>query len=143
MLGYGIGAGALCGRFRSVLVPAEEDAGRGWRGTGVTHREFPTGSHDDGIGTDAGGLSERLVLSVRGLSKIYTSKRLIGSGKGYQALSNVSLDLRAGEILGVVGESGCGKSHTRQGHCRRGDNRHRTRRCGWPTAGPRAGNTNA
>lgn len=91
-------------------VPVEEDARRGWRGTGVTHRESPTGSYDDATGIDAGDVSERSVLSVREMSKTYTSKRLIGSGRRYQALSNVSLDLRAGEILGVVGESGCGKS---------------------------------
>ncbi len=33
-----------------------------------------------------------------------------GSGQKVQAVSDVSLDLRRGETLGVVGESGCGKS---------------------------------
>lgn len=76
----------------------------------MTHSKSPTGSYDHTREKNAGGVSERVVLRVQGLSKTYTSKRLIGSGKGYQALSNVSLVLRAGEILGVVGESGCGKS---------------------------------
>lgn len=76
----------------------------------MTDRISPAGPRDHGIGTGAGAASGSLALKVRGLSKTYTTKRLIGSGRGYQALSNVSLDLRAGEILGVVGESGCGKS---------------------------------
>ena len=76
----------------------------------MTPRKAPTGSYDDPRDTDAGGVSERLVLSVGGLSKTYTSKRLIGSSKGYQALSDLSFGLRAREVLGVVGESGCGKS---------------------------------
>ena len=90
-------------------ISSQTDHSRGRGGVGMNHRKLPPGSHD-GTGMDAGDVSDRLVLSVRGLSKIYTSKRLIGSAKGYQALSNVSFDLGAGEILGVVGESGCGKS---------------------------------
>lgn len=46
------------------------------------------------------------LLSVRNLTKTYPAAR----GRRVQALSDVSLDIRAGEVLGVVGESGCGKS---------------------------------
>jgi oligopeptide/dipeptide ABC transporter ATP-binding protein len=42
------------------------------------------------------------LLSVRGLFKTY--------GNGVKAVNGVDLDVRSGEILGIVGESGCGKS---------------------------------
>jgi oligopeptide/dipeptide ABC transporter ATP-binding protein len=47
---------------------------------------------------------ERL-LSVSALTVEYSTRR--GSGR---ALDHVSLDIQAGEVLGLVGESGCGKT---------------------------------
>ncbi len=45
------------------------------------------------------------LLSARGLStEFYTG------GAWHEAVSDASFDLRSGEILGLVGESGCGKS---------------------------------
>lgn len=45
------------------------------------------------------------ILKVKGLSTYYYTK------SGYnEALHNISFNLRAGEILGLIGESGCGKS---------------------------------
>lgn len=51
------------------------------------------------------------LLSVRDVSIQY--KR--GDRTVIKAVNNVSLDLRPGEILGVVGESGCGKSTLAKG----------------------------
>lgn len=49
------------------------------------------------------------ILQVRDLKTSFSVKR---SGRKYQlkAVDGVSLDLAAGEVLGIVGESGCGKT---------------------------------
>ena len=50
-----------------------------------------------------------VILDIRGLNKSFTAKR---AGKTYQirAVSDVDLTVRRGEVLGIVGESGCGKT---------------------------------
>jgi peptide/nickel transport system ATP-binding protein len=62
---------------------------------------------------DLGGPAQPL-LSVRGLIKHFPLKGgLFGRSPGkVQAVAGVSFDLRKGETLGIVGESGCGKSTT-------------------------------
>ena len=61
----------------------------------------------------AGGAPE-VMLSVRNLTKTYTSKAggLFGRRDGgkFRAVDDVSFDIRRGECLGLVGESGCGKT---------------------------------
>jgi peptide/nickel transport system ATP-binding protein len=52
----------------------------------------------------------RELLRAEGLGVRYGRRRLFGQRAGGGGIADVSLDIRAGEILGVVGESGSGKS---------------------------------
>ena len=55
-------------------------------------------------------MSQDLVLQVRDLNVWYRPSGTIGRRKRRQVLHDVSFDLHRGEILGLVGESGTGKS---------------------------------
>ena len=50
------------------------------------------------------------VLEVEHLSVVYRDATIFGKKKSFQALDDVSFHVARGEILGLVGESGCGKS---------------------------------
>jgi oligopeptide/dipeptide ABC transporter ATP-binding protein len=57
-------------------------------------------------------MTEAPLLSIRNLTRDFAVGGGVLSGKTLRlrALNDVSLDVRAGETLGIVGESGCGKS---------------------------------
>jgi peptide/nickel transport system ATP-binding protein len=60
-------------------------------------------------------MSDEPLLSVRDLTKQYTTARgglFSRSRNVVRAVDGVSFDVRRGEALGLVGESGCGKSST-------------------------------
>ncbi len=59
------------------------------------------------------GVPSRPLLQVRGLKKHFTTGgRGLRKGEVVRAVEEVSLELHPGETLGLVGESGCGKSTT-------------------------------
>ena len=75
----------------------------------VISRPRPPSSH-----IDIGGPQQAL-LSVRGLIKHFPLSRSMfarGPATAVRAVDGVDFDIRKGETLGVVGESGCGKSTT-------------------------------
>ena len=63
-------------------------------------------------------MEEQVILDVKNLSTTFHTER-----GDYQAVSGVSFQVHRGEILGVVGESGCGKSVTSQSILRLYDER--------------------
>ena len=55
---------------------------------------------------------QELVLSVRHVTSGYRDRGLFRRGPYQEVLRDMTFDVRHGEILGLVGESGCGKTTT-------------------------------
>ena len=69
------------------------------------HRRHP---HPEPKGGAA--VTDELVLSLRGVSAGYRESGILGHKRFHEVIHDVSFDVHRGEILGLVGESGTGKS---------------------------------
>ena len=58
-------------------------------------------------------MSSQALLQIKGLTKHFPLKKsLFSKGDVVRAVDHIDFDVMPGETLGVVGESGCGKSTT-------------------------------
>ena len=51
-------------------------------------------------------MSEKTLLEVEGLKKYFQ----VGKGQTLKAVDDISFQIKKGQTLGLVGESGCGKT---------------------------------
>ena len=64
------------------------------------------------VAGDAGRLAAEPLLSVRGLTKHFPVRQGLRARGAVRAVDGLDFDVRPGETLGLVGESGCGKTTT-------------------------------
>jgi len=77
----------------------------------LTVRDFEATPNPIAAARQQKPLSETIFLNVAGLSKTYQSTSLFNKNTAeVRAVDNVSFHIQKGETLGLVGESGCGKT---------------------------------
>ena len=77
----------------------------------LTVRDFEQNAHPTASLREEKSIGEAVFLNVDNISKTYQSTSLFNKKAAIvQAVDNVSFQIRKGETLGLVGESGCGKT---------------------------------
>ncbi|MEY7852207.1 dipeptide ABC transporter ATP-binding protein [Natrarchaeobius sp. A-rgal3] len=112
-----------CGELDAIATPgpvsAPTDGDTATGGTGGMEPEGATsdGSQSPAVSVDGGAVTDsgESILELEGVSKRYPVDdswlaRLRGTDRYTDAVDDVSLSVVAGETLGIVGESGAGKS---------------------------------
>ena len=82
---------------------------------GMTTTEAATGATSEATSAETTEETGQIILEAKDLKKYFpvTKGILISKTTGYiKAVDGVSFELKVGETLGIVGESGCGKSTT-------------------------------
>jgi peptide/nickel transport system ATP-binding protein len=66
---------------------------------------------DEAVQRGAGQLDDHVLIEIKGLEVHFPIRRgLRGEGRAVRAVDGVDLEVRRGRTLGIVGESGCGKT---------------------------------
>lgn len=70
------------------------------------------GPPDNGVSQAGERTSQEVLVELQGLTKAYRVGGSFGRGQVFQAVSDITFSIRAGETFGLVGETGSGKSTT-------------------------------
>ncbi len=100
--------------LKSLLAAVPRfDMAKGQRLTPIREIKPSTGHLLEGANEAKSASFEVPLLEVKGLTKRFNSRRSLGAEqKTFLAVDDVSFGIGRGECLGLVGESGCGKSTT-------------------------------
>ncbi len=96
-------------------VPELQSTDRAAHLSACVHHAALTGGErlwpDEPIQRQAGQLDDRVLIEIEGLEVHFPiRRRLRGDGIAVRAVDGVDLEVRRGRTLGIVGESGCGKT---------------------------------
>src|SRR5439155_1617355 len=94
---------------RPVAAPSHRAGRDGAQRRGRRAARRPRPAAGSGVGYRRGDAVTELLLRVRDLRTYFVTEQGRGTAR---AVDGVSFDLHAGETLGIVGESGCGKTVT-------------------------------
>ncbi len=78
----------------------------------LTPNDSPADESSQGLSLDVNANAEKNILEVKDLKRNYEIKQGFGKASLFKAVKGISFTIKKGECVGLVGESGCGKSTT-------------------------------